>query len=46
MGQWEQGKMLAPKSTVVHVQLQLIMSFVAFGVYFSVLQAIDKEGNL
>lgn len=46
MGQWEQGKMLAPKSIVVHVQLQLIMSFVVFGVYFSVLQAMDKEGDL
>lgn len=46
MVQWEQGKILAPKSTVVHMQVQLIMSFVVFGVYFSVLQAMDKQGHL
>lgn len=46
MVQGEQGKILAPKSAVVHMQVQLIMSSVIFGVYFSVLQAIDKQGHL
>lgn len=40
------GKCWHQNSIVVHVQLQLIMSFVVFGVYFSVLQAMDKEGDL
>ena len=32
--QWGQGRILAPKFLLVHMQLQLIMSFVVFGGHF------------